>query len=63
MSQWRKLYGKIKKLDDLLTVLKSNKEKKVVSVAYGQDLHTLQAVSNAIKEGIVQAVILPIRMK
>jgi len=48
---------KIKKLDDLLTVLKSNKEKKVVSVAYGQDLHTLQAVSNAIKEGIVQAVI------
>jgi len=54
---------KIKKLDDLLTVLKSNKEKKVVSVAYGQDLHTLQAVSNAIKEGIVQAVILPIRMK
>jgi len=47
----------IKKLDELLDAVRSLKEKKVVSVAYGQDLHTLQAVSNAIKEGIVNAVI------
>jgi Phosphotransacetylase len=47
----------IKKLDELLEAVRSLKEKRTVSVAYGQDLHTLQAVSNAIKEGIVNAII------
>ena len=47
----------IKRLDDLLDAVRSLKGEKVVSVAYGQDLHTLQAVSSAIKEGLVHAVI------
>ncbi|MFU2157628.1 MULTISPECIES: bifunctional enoyl-CoA hydratase/phosphate acetyltransferase [Caldisericum] len=47
----------IKKLDDLLQAVRSLREKRTVSVAYGQDLHTLQAVSNAIREGIVNAII------
>ncbi|MGB9694398.1 MAG: bifunctional enoyl-CoA hydratase/phosphate acetyltransferase [Caldisericaceae bacterium] len=47
----------IKKLKDILEAVKQEKEKRIVSVAYGQDLHTLQAVSNAVKEGILKAVI------
>ncbi|MEF3245552.1 MAG: bifunctional enoyl-CoA hydratase/phosphate acetyltransferase [Caldisericaceae bacterium] len=47
----------IKKLEDLVNAVRTLKEKKMVSVAYGQDLHTLQAVSLAIKEGILNATI------
>jgi len=48
---------RISTLKGILEAVKSSKEKKVVSVAYGQDLHTLQAVANGVKEGIFNAVI------
>lgn len=47
----------IKTLNGILEAVKSNKEKRIVSVAYGQDLHTLQAVENGIKEGIFNAIV------
>ncbi len=47
----------IKTLQGILEAVKGSKEKRVVSVAYGQDLHTLQAVENGVKEGIFNAVV------
>lgn len=47
----------IKTLSGILEAVKSNREKRVVSVAYGQDLHTLQAVENGVKESIFNAVV------
>lgn len=47
----------IKTLKSILDAVRSAKEKKVVSVAYGQDLHTLRAVEKGIKEGIFKAVV------
>jgi phosphate butyryltransferase len=47
----------IKNLKGILEAVKSMKEKKVVSVAYGQDLHTLQAVEKGVKEDVVKAII------
>lgn len=47
----------IKTLQGILEAVKSRKEKKIVSVAYGQDLHTLQAVERGVKEGVLNAII------
>ncbi|MBO4875080.1 MAG: bifunctional enoyl-CoA hydratase/phosphate acetyltransferase [Bacteroidales bacterium] len=43
----------IKKLDDVLTVLKTREKKRLVA-AYANDDHTIEAVYNAIQEGIVE---------
>jgi len=53
----RGIMGSIRFLKEVLEVVKSNKDKRIVSVAYGQDLHTLQAVENGVKEGICNAVV------
>ncbi len=47
----------IKSLKEILEAVKNDIEKRTVSVAYGQDLHTLQAVENGVKEGIFNAVV------
>jgi len=47
----------IKSLKGILETVSNMKEKRVVSVAYGQDLHTLQAVEKGIKEGIFKAIV------
>jgi phosphate butyryltransferase len=43
----------IKKLDDVLNVLKTREKKRLVA-AYANDDHTIEAVYNAIQEGIVE---------
>ncbi len=43
----------IKKLDDVLTVLKTREKKRLVA-AYANDDHTIEAVYNAIEEGIIE---------
>ena len=47
----------IKKLDDVLTVLKTREKKRLVA-AYANDDHTIEAVYNAIQEGIVEGTLL-----
>lgn len=47
----------IKSLKGILETVSNMKEKRVVSVAYGQDLHTLQAVEKGIKEGVFKAIV------
>ncbi len=45
----------IKRLDDIVEAVKSRK-KRVLSVAYGQDVHTLQAVEKGVREGLFTAI-------
>jgi len=44
----------IKKLDELFTVLKAQKSKRLVA-AYANDAHTIGAVSQAVDLGIIEA--------
>ena len=46
----------IKKLSELVDLVKG-REKKVLSVARGQDPHTIEAVARAVKEGLVDAIL------
>ncbi len=45
----------IKRLDEIVEAVKSRK-KRVLSVAYGQDVHTLQAVERGVREGLFNAI-------
>ena len=45
----------IKRLDEIVEAVKSRK-KRVLSVAYGQDAHTLQAVEKGVREGLFNAI-------
>ena len=45
----------IKRLDEIVEAVKSRK-KRVLSVAYGQDVHTLQAVEKGVREGLFNAI-------
>jgi len=45
----------IKRLDEIVEAVKSRK-KRVLSVAYGQDVHTLQAVEKGVREGLFTAI-------
>lgn len=45
----------IKRLDEIVGAVKSRK-KRVLSVAYGQDAHTLQAVEKGVREGLFNAI-------
>ncbi len=45
----------IKHLDGIVEAVK-NREARVVAVAYGQDLHTLQAIEKGVKEGLFKAI-------
>ncbi len=47
----------IKKLDDIIVAAKSKGKKRLV-VAYAQDSHTLEAVNDACKEGLIEATLL-----
>ncbi len=46
----------LKTLEEIVDEVKS-REKRMVSVAYGQDTHTLQAIERGVKEGLFNAVI------
>ena len=46
----------IKKLSELIEFVKG-REKKVLSVARGQDPHTIEAVARAVREGLVDAIL------
>ena len=45
----------IRHLDGIVEAVK-NREARVVAVAYGQDLHTLQAIEKGVKEGLFKAI-------
>ncbi len=51
---WTNTSKMIKKLDDLFTVLKARKSKRLV-VAFANDVHSISAVSKAVDMGIVEA--------
>lgn len=51
---WTNTSKMIKKLDDLFTVLKVRKSKRLV-VAFANDVHSISAVSKAVDMGIVEA--------
>ncbi len=46
----------LKSLEEIVEEVKK-REKRTVSVAYGQDLHTLQAIEKGVKEGIFNAIV------
>ncbi len=46
----------LKSLEEITEEVKS-REKRMVSVAYGQDAHTLQAIEKGVKEGLFNAVV------
>jgi len=45
----------IRHLSEIVETVKS-REKRIVSIAYGQDLHTLQAIEKGVKEGLFNAI-------
>lgn len=49
---------KIQKICDVYEVLKNNARKKRIAVAYANDYHSIEAVYNAVKMGLVEAVLI-----